>query len=306
MAQRLLVVVNAAAGTADDDAVAAALAALRAEADVEVVATGSPEELDDLFAVDDDRRVVVVGGDGSLHAVARALSRAGRLRPDDPVGLIGRGTGNDLARAVGLPLEPVAAARAVLAGVPRPLDLLRDEEGGVVVNAVHAGVGASAGRRAHGLKDAIGPAAYPVGAAIAGLTDAGWELDVRVDGVPVVPPGTEGPARLLMVGICNGPTIGGGTPLAPGAVPDDGLADVVVCAATGPGARVAFGAALRAGTHVERDDVRLVRGREITVSGEPVELDADGEVREGRGSHAWRVEHHAWSLLVPSGVDPSA
>jgi diacylglycerol kinase family enzyme len=109
----LLVVVNGAAGSADDEPVEAALAVLRGGADVEVAATSSSDELDDVVRSLDGRRPVVMGGDGSLHAVAAALDRAGVLGAQ-PVGLIACGTGNDLARTLGLPLDPEDGARVVL------------------------------------------------------------------------------------------------------------------------------------------------------------------------------------------------
>jgi len=45
--------------------------------------------------------VVVVGGDGSVHAAVAALDRLGALDPADPIGIVSLGTGNDLARALG-------------------------------------------------------------------------------------------------------------------------------------------------------------------------------------------------------------
>ncbi|SNS87446.1 Diacylglycerol kinase family enzyme [Geodermatophilus pulveris] len=300
---RLLAVVNRAAGTAGDGAVGAALRELRTGADVVVAATGSPAELDEALAGRDGRRLVVLGGDGSLHAVARALHRAGALDPAEPVGVVARGTGNDLARSLGLPLDPVAGAAAVLAGVPRPLDLLEDDAGGLVVNAVHAGVGARAGARADRLKELLGVVAYPVGAAMAGVSSLGWPLRVEVDGRVAAHPRegwvADGTRELLMLGVCTGRSIGGGTPLAPDAEPDDGLADVVLSAATGPVARAAFAAALTSGEHVDRPDVLVLRGSRVALSGGPVDLDADGEVEEGVASRTWRVRRHGWSLLVP-------
>ncbi len=71
-----------------------------------------------------------------------------------------------------------------------------------------------------------------------------------------------------MVGVANGRTIGGGAPLAPDAEPDDGLLDVVVATSTGPLARLRFGVALREGEHVDRDDVLVIRGRSVTVTGD--------------------------------------
>ncbi|MGY2078117.1 diacylglycerol/lipid kinase family protein [Blastococcus sp. SYSU DS0828] len=297
----LLLVVNRAAGTAHDDAVEAAVAELRTGADVAVAATGDAAELDEVLRDDTGRRVVALGGDGSVHAVVAALDRVGRLTPEDPVGIIACGTGNDLARSLGLPLDPAEGAAAVLAGRPRRLDLLRDDAGGIVVNAVHAGVGAEAAAEAHRLKRRLGAAAYPLGAAIAGVSGAGWELCVEIDG-EVAATGewaADGRLGVLMVGICNGSTIGGGTPLAPDARPDDGEADVVVSVATGPVARVAFGTALTTGGHVDRDDVLVARAREVRLSGSTVAVDADGELDEIAVARTWRVQPAAWSVLVP-------
>lgn len=299
----LLVVVNRAAGSAGDDAVRAAVRTLRAGADVELVVTATATELDEAVAGRGDRRPVVLGGDGSVHAVAGALDRAGALDPAEPVGIVACGTGNDLARTLGLPVSPEEGAAVVLAGRPRPLDLLDDDAGGLVVNAVHAGVGARAGAHADRLKERLGPAAYPVGAALAGVATSGWPLRIEVDGRVAVHPregwAADGSCEVLMLGVCTGRSIGGGTPLAPQAEPDDGLADVVVSIATGPLARAAFAAALTSGDHVERPDVLVVHGRQVAVTGGPVDLDADGEVEEAVPARAWRVRRHGWSVLVP-------
>jgi diacylglycerol kinase family enzyme len=301
--QRLLVAVNGAAGTADGASVEAAVRELRRGADVTVAATADEAELVRVAADLGDRRLVVIGGDGSVHAAAVALDRAGRLDRAEPVGLIACGTGNDLAQALGLPLDPVEGAAVVLSGRARPLDLLRDDAGGVVVNAVHAGVGARASAEALRFKSRLGTAAFPLGAVIAGMTTAGDALRVEIDGqVAAHESGgwtADGSAGVLMLGICNGPTIAGGTPLAPGALLDDGMADVVVCTATGPVARAAFAAALLGGSHAERPDVLVTRARRVAFTGPPVDLSADGDVEEGVGARTWQVDRHAWSVLVP-------
>lgn len=301
--QRLLLVVNGAAGTTDDGTVEAALAVLRDGADVIVAETSDGDELASAVADRGDRRLVVMGGDGSVHAAVRALDEAGGLDPADPVGIIGRGTGNDLARALGLPSDPAEGAAAVLAGRPRPVDLLRADDGGLVVNAVHVGIGAQASAEAVRFKESLGASAYSLGAVIAGLTGDGSRLRVEVDGVVVECPEedwrADGSTEVLMVGVCNGPTIAGGTALAPDARVDDGLVDVMVCVATGPVARAAFAAALLSGSHVGRPDVVVVRGSEVRIEGEPVEAVPDGELALAAASRAWRVEHHAWSVLVP-------
>jgi diacylglycerol kinase family enzyme len=301
--QRLLVVVNRAAGTTDDEPLEAALTVLRSGADVTVAATEDADELRRAVTGRQDRRLVVVGGDGSVHAAVTALNAAGGLDAEDPIGIIPLGTGNDLGQALELPLDASESAAIVLAGTPRRLDLVRDDVGGVVVNAVHVGAGARAAAEAARLKDRLGPVAYPLGAVIAGVNTAGWDLRVEVDGRVVEHEtggwAADGDRRVLMAAVCNGPTIGGATPLAPGATVDDGLVDVVVSTATGPFARAAFAAALPSGRHVERDDVMVVRGREVAVTGGPVDLVADGELEEDVKSRTWRVQRHAWSVLVP-------
>lgn len=301
--QRLLVVVNRAAGTADDGSLEAALTVLRSGADVTLAATADAGELQRAVTARGDRRLVIVGGDGSVHAAVTALDAGGGLDPEDPVGIIPLGTGNDLGQALGLSLDPSESAAVVLTGTPRRLDLVRDDVGGVVVNAVHAGAGARAAAEAARFKEPLGLVAYPLGAVIAGVSTAGWNLRVAVDGRVVEHEAAgwaaDGGTRVLMAAVCNGPTIGGATPLAPDAVVDDGLLDVVVSTATGPVARAAFAAALPSGAHVERDDVLVVRGREVAVTGGPVDLVADGELEEDVNSRTWRVQRHAWSVLVP-------
>jgi diacylglycerol kinase family enzyme len=289
-----LLLASAHAGSAEQEAIEAARAVLADVGPVEVVSTATPDELDRALASRGDRRLVVAGGDGSLHLAVARLRERGELA-DRPIAVVPLGTGNDLARALGLPLDAADAARLVLTGSPRPLDLLVDDAGGVVVNAVHVGVGADAAESAGRLKPKLGVLAYPLGAVAAGLRTEGWRLRVEVDGRVLV----DADRRSLMVGIGNGTGIGGGTPLLPLAEPDDGLLDVMVSLATGPFARVRFGAALKAGTHLQDRDVRFARGRTVTVTGEEVGVNADGELGGDVRRRQWTVEPGAWSLLRP-------
>ncbi len=300
-----VVVANASAGSADDQALDAAVAVLERAGSVRVARTGDGDELADVVSHLAGATLVVAGGDGSLHAVVDHLWRTGRAG-DVTVALVPLGTGNDMARGLDLPLDPATAATAITRGTPRRLDLLEDDTGAAVVNAVHVGLGAEAAATASGLKERLGPLAYPVGALVAGVRERGWALEVTVDGAVVSPPsggdageGTSG--ALLMAGVGNGPSIGGGTRLFPTAVPDDGLLDVVVVGATGPAARIAFAAALRKGTHLGREDVAHVRGREVRVTGDAVVHNADGELSEEVTERSYRLVPDAWWLVVAAG-----
>ncbi|MBB6346988.1 diacylglycerol/lipid kinase family protein [Nonomuraea muscovyensis] len=292
--RRLVAIANSSAGSADDEALSRALAELAEHADTVNVQIGDPAELKGLLAEHPGRDPVVLGGDGSLHCLVTALAERGEL-DSRTVGLVPLGTGNDLARALGVPLDPVAAARVAATGEPRPLDLLRDDDGGIVVNAVHAGVGVEAAQTAQPLKPVLRRFAYAAGSVIAGVRTKGVPLRVEVDGEVVA----DGRRRVLMVGVGNGRTIGGGTPITPDASPADRLADVVVSFATGPLRRLGYGVMLRLGRHTRRPDVVTARGSRIRVCGPPVHVNADGELSGPYTTRTWTVVPHAWQLTLP-------
>ncbi|MBB2914483.1 YegS/Rv2252/BmrU family lipid kinase [Streptosporangium becharense] len=288
----LLAIYNEGAGSAGDRARAAAVDTLRAGGADVVEAPVGEKDLDETLDAHPGHDVVVLGGDGTLHVTVAALHRRGELTTRT-VGLVPLGTGNDFARGLGIPLDPPQAARVVLAGRSTPLDLLLDDEGEVVVNVVHLGVGAEASERATPLKPALGRLAYPVGALLAGVRSPGWRLRVTVDGRPI----TDG-RRVLMAGIGNGVTIGGGTPVAPRARPDDGMVDVVVALTTGPLQRLSYALRLRRGTHPGLRDVVTARGREVLAEGEPVPVNADGELTGRTSRRRWTVVPAAWRMFT--------
>ena len=288
-------VANAKAGSAESRAVSTARSTLEADSAVEFRETSDPRELDEVVSDLEDRTLVVAGGDGSLHAAVNALHRGGK-RETAVVGLIPLGTGNDLARSARIPLDPINAARVVLSGEPHEHDVLISADDTIAINAVHLGIGAEAVRAGARAKSMLGPAGYPVGAVLAGTRYTGWELDVVVDGQKQPRDG-----HVLMVGISVGRTIGGGTPLAPGAEVDDGLADVTVASSTGPIRRVRFATRLRAGQHRELRDVVTTRGRVTTVTGDAVRANVDGEVSAPQEHWTWTLHPHAWRLIHPRG-----
>ncbi len=287
---RLVVVANGAAGRGDRDAVAAAVARLAARADVHLVWTASPDELDEVVVDHDDARLVVAGGDGSLHAAVNALARTGRL--DRDLAVLPLGTGNDLASGIGL--GDVDRAGAVACGTHvRRLDLL-DVGDRVAVNAVHLGLGARAARQAGALKARLGPLAYPLGSLRAGLDHDDLAVRVAVDG------GEPVEAELTMVVIANGWRIGGGFPVAPAASPADGRLVVLRVAATGRVARVRLGLAGRRGALHALDAVEQVHATRVVV--EPLDgcatIDVDGELVE-RDRLEVVVRPAALRLVVP-------
>jgi YegS/Rv2252/BmrU family lipid kinase len=300
----LLVITNADAGTADDEALGSALEILRERCSVEVQATSQPGELDGVLQRAGSRRIIVAGGDGSLHAVVSALHRRHEI-DQAVVGLLPMGTGNDFARSLGIPLDPEEAAIAVLSGDARPIDLIVDELGEVVVNNVHVGAGAAASRRGAGIKKKLGSIGvgkanlgrlgYPIGAVMSSLDEPSVHVHVEVDGTVVA----DVDRPVLMVSIGNGANVGGGTELTPDADPRDGQVDVMISHAVGPVAKLGYALHLRRGEHHRRDDVQYLRGSQVTISGDAFWISADGEVSGPERHRSWHVEPAAYSFILP-------
>ncbi len=304
MPEPLLVITNAEAGTSDEERLGLALGVLRAATSVEVAATSEPGELDGVLHRAGSRRIVVAGGDGSLHAVIKALHRRHELA-DAVVGLLPLGTGNDFARGNDIPLDVEEAARVLLEGTPKPVDLLVDELGGIVVNNVHVGAGAAASKRAHRWKKRLRPVGlgkvnlgklgYPIGAAITAYNPPVVRLRVEVDHEVVV----DFDEPVLMVAVGNGASVGGGTELTPHADTEDGRMDVMISRATGPISRLIYAVRLGLGSHPDDPQVDYLRGRSVSVSGEPFWVSADGEVSGPERHRSWRLEPAAYRMVLP-------
>ncbi len=301
----LLVITNADAGTADEEYLETALAILRESCSVEVQATSKPGELDGVLQRAASRRIVVAGGDGSLHAVVAALHRRHDLT-DAVVGLIPMGTGNDFARSLEIPLDVAEAARVVVEGEVRPMDLIVDELGEIVVNNVHIGAGAQASRRGARWKERLGSVGvgqlnlgklgYPIGALLAAFHPPSVHMHVEVDGKVV----TDVDRPVLMVSVGNGAHVGGGTELTPEADPRDGKVDVMISHAVGPAAKVGYALHLSRGDHHLRDDVQYHRATQVAVSGDEFWISADGEISGPERQRTWHVEPGAYSFILPS------
>ena len=281
-----------------------ALAVLREDASVEVAKTSNPGELDGVLHRAGGRTIVVAGGDGSMHAVVTALYKRHELE-GATLALLPMGTGNDFARGNDIPLDLEDAARLVLTGEARPVDLLVDETGSIVVNNVHVGVGAQASRKGHKWKGRLGAVGvgkvnlgklgYPIGALLSTFSPPSWRLRVEIDGEVV----NDVNRPVLMVAIGNGGNVGGGTELNPEADTEDGRLDVMISRAVEPLAKLGYVARLRKGEHDERDDVAMLRGRSVKVSGDEFWLSADGEMYGPERSRSWRLEPAAYSMILP-------
>ncbi|MEU0004243.1 diacylglycerol kinase family protein [Streptomyces sp. NPDC006314] len=255
--------------------------------------------------------VVVCGGDGTLRAAAGSLAGTAV-----PLALVPCGTGNLLARNLGLPLAPADALDAALRGTAHRVDLGRVEGDGLA--ATHfaamsgAGLDAAMVQRANDsgrTKSLLGWPAYVL-AALRVLRTPRVRLSVRLDGAPAL----RRTARMVLLG--NVGTVQGGMTLFPDASPDDGRLDLLILDPRGLGGWLgAVRTLVRGGTpappsaadtHGERDGDKdrgpveffTFRRAEFTFDvPQPRELDGD-PVTPGRSLSA-EVRPGALTVLLP-------
>jgi YegS/Rv2252/BmrU family lipid kinase len=209
---------------------------------------------------------VTLGGDGLAGCVAGAV----RAVPGALLGVLPGGRGNDLARALGIPVDPRAACEVIATGRPRTLDL--GEVGGrTFVGIASLGFDSDANRIANAAPSRLGSLVYVYGALRA---LAGWKparFDLLVDGEPLQFTG-------YSVAAANAPGYGGGMLLAPSAQLDDGLFDVVLAGELSKRRFLTLLPKVFKGAHVDEPSYRMVRARELQIDADrPFVLYADGE-----------------------------
>lgn len=238
------------------------------------------------------RVLVVVGGDGTLSAILDAVCAAGV-----PVVLVPAGTGNDLARALGLPRrDPVAAAELVLTGVPRAIDIGEIRAAGRVdpfLTIAALGFDAKVSDRTNRLRWPHGVLRYYLALIVELVRLRPMEFTVSVDGAaPIHAPGT-------LVAVGNTESYGGGMPLCVGAAADDGLLDIVQVAPLTRLRLLRLFPLLLRGAHLTRPEVTRRQARSVTVSAPGLVVYADGE-RIADSECTIGIRRSALTILVPT------
>lgn len=172
--------------------------------------------------------VLVAGGDGTVRTVCGVLAESGI-----PVAILPVGTGNLLARNLGVPLDLADALDVAFDGRSMSIDLvqIRADGGEPQPSLVMAGMGADArimNDTNEDLKKVVGPAAY-VMAALTTLNHPPFQATITVDGGEPV---ERHPALAL---VANVGQVQGQIAIAPDARPDDGLLDLLIASPKGPG-----------------------------------------------------------------------
>ena len=240
--------------------------------------------------------VVSVGGDGMLSSLAGIVSAGGGT-----LAVLPAGRGNDVARMLGLPTDPVGQARLLLEGAVRRIDLLALTFPGaparVVAGSVYSGVDARAAElvdRAHRLPRRI---QYPYAALRSLATYQPGRYRVSVDG-------EEREYAAATVVVANSAYYGQGMKIAPDARLDDGRLDVVVIEAASRLELMRSLPKVYDGSHVALPEVSVLTGTRVELRAgarAPVPVGGDGEplgVLPGLGDAPATVEVLPGALAI--------
>jgi diacylglycerol kinase (ATP) len=271
-----VIIINPNSGNAED------LSRLREAIDeavnLEVLTSQAPGDAQRLAAELDDsvELVIVAGGDGTLHEVINGLFQDSD-RPAPAVALVPLGTGNDFARTVCIPEDPLIALAVAQNGARRAMDVIRIEDEThptrYAINVCSGGLAPQVSdEMTDEMKQLWGPLSYVLGTAKS-LADV-QAFRVRL----AFADGDEEVMEAVSVVVANGRTAGGGQPAAPRADPEDGLLDVVVLPHREEGYLRALVAAAMAGDYLDHEDVFFRRASRVRVESDPAMwFNTDGE-----------------------------
>jgi len=209
--------------------------------------------------------VVAVGGDGLVGCLAGALAGG-----SGALGIVPGGRGNDFARVLGIPGEPLEATRLVVEGEERLVDVA-DVDGHAFVGIASVGFDSDANRLANETRVVKGNLVY----LYAGLrTLVEWQhatFEVVVDGESHSVTG-------YGVAVANSKAYGGGMYLVPHAELDDGRLDVLLSGADSKLHHLTLMPKVFKGTHVDDPNIRWLSGSVVELSADrPFTVYADGD-----------------------------
>ena len=270
--------------------------------------SGHATELAEQAAREGRRRIIAVGGDGTISEVA-----AGVLKSESrgaAIGLVHQGTGGDFRRALGIEhrldryLEPIAK------NAPRPIDAAEatftDRDGRRVtrpfINVASFGMGGLVDKYVEeGTRTTGGSTTYLLSALKALATGGVGQIELRMQ--------AEGRTTIerfetRMIAVCNGGFFGGGMNIAPAASLADGMLDIIAIKGRGRGPVLSAMAGIYTGTHTRQRDVHHWRASKVEIrllnavgEGDRFLLDLDGEWA-GSGPLTFRAIPKALNVLA--------
>lgn len=233
--------------------------------------------------------VIAVGGDGTVHEVANGLIKSGSQAV---LGVVPFGTGSDFARALGLPRDPVAAARALITARPRRIDV-GEVNGRYFLTISGVGFDGEVAQQVNAWPKVFGGTLmYVLGILKNLVTYSPVDVEIVLDGAPQR-------ERLFLIAVGNTAWNAGGMWLVPSARPDDGVFDVVIAGPLTKFETLVVLPKVFSGRHLGHPKIRQAQARTIQITGSrPLAIQADGE-SIGHLPATYTVRPAALSVLAP-------
>lgn len=243
--------------------------------------------------------LIVVGGDGMVHLGTNLV-----VGTKVPLGIVPSGTGNDMARGLGIPHDNTEAAiEALVTALGRPprvidtgrIDYVDDETGEPsrrwFACVLSAGFDAVVNERANRMRRPRGASRYTIALVmeLLGLKPIAYRLGLD---------GAEEDVKALLVTVGNNVSIGGGMKVTPDAVLDDGLFDVMVVKPLSRFNFIRIFPRVFEGTHVSDPRVSIDRAAHVTIGSETAVAYADGE-RIARAPVTVSIDAKSMRVLAP-------
>lgn len=266
---------------------------------VDVDSPASAEREAAAAAANGSDMLVAAGGDGTINAVVNGLvSGRGGTR----LGLLPMGSGNDLCRTLGIPLDPLEAAVVLDHGRTSRIDLVEVRTPEARRWCVNMATGGNSSRiddcLTEELKRRWGPLCYFRGAltVVPDLTE--FDVSLRLD--------SRRPERFqaanVILGNCR--TAAGGLEVAPRANPEDGRIDVIVISGQSAFDVVALTARLLAGDYLDSEQVTYRQAQRVEIESDPpFSFSIDGDPLEG-DRYVFEVLPRALEVVVGPDYSP--
>jgi diacylglycerol kinase (ATP) len=240
--------------------------------------------------------VVAAGGDGTINGVVNGIAP---LRERTRLGIIPMGTGNDFARSIGVPPNLEQAIDILAAGRERPLDLVQvaSDTTRYFINVSSGGFSGLVDEMlTDEMKKTWGPLAYLRSAAAALPDLSAYHASFSFD---------DGPTEVFPaynVVVANARFVAGGLLIAPEALVDDGLLDILIVPVASVPQLIALTPQLFLGRHLESNLIIFRRARTLQVDSQPgMWFNVDGELVGNEPAH-FEVLPQALRVIVGPGA----
>lgn len=232
-------------------------------------------------------RIVVVGGDGTIHEVVQSI-----VNSKAELAIIPTGTGNDFVRALGIPKEPLKALDLLFYGKGKKIDV-GEVNGRYFVNVAGVGFDAIVVNAVNTkFRHVRGTMAYLLALFKTLATYQNVKVKVKVGNRTFT-------TNSLLVAVGNGYCYGGGMKIVPGAILDDGLLNLCLVGDVTKGEILRTLPKIFSGGHVTHPKVVMLKGPEICIEAEtPLVIQADGEII-GHAPAIMRAVPQALTVLAP-------